>query len=92
MNADRWKVIKNLFQHAIKLPPEQWSAYLDTVCAGDQDLRHEVVSLLAEHVPYDKELRARLSGDEATLRVAPVQPSERPGEPAPATEEPNDAP
>jgi hypothetical protein len=79
MNADRWKVTKGLFQRAIQLPPEQWPAYLDAVCAGDQELRGHVVSLLAEHVPYDGALRARLSSEAAALREVRVTRSDEHG-------------
>jgi hypothetical protein len=65
MNADRWKLTKGLFQRAIQLPPEQWPAYLDAVCAGDRELHGQVASLLAEHVPSDGALRVRLSSERA---------------------------
>ena len=59
MTADRWKMIKWLFQRGLDVPPAEWPAYLDTVCAGDASLRREVASLLAEHDPSATEIFQR---------------------------------
>ena len=90
MSADRWKVVKGLFQRAIKLPPEQWCDYLDGVCAGDESLRRDVASLLAEHEPGARSLLTRLSSEEITLRLVRMRSSDRPAEAADAAEEPTD--
>jgi hypothetical protein len=68
MTADRWRMIKGLFQRALKLPPEEWPAYLDSVSAGDAGLRREVASLLAEHEPGAVSLLGDPGGDEALAR------------------------
>ena len=49
MNSDRWARIDHLLDEAMELPPAERSAYLNNVCAGDDDLRQEVESLLAAH-------------------------------------------
>ena len=70
MNADRWKVVKGLFQRTILLPSDEWSAYLDRLAAGDDDLRMEVASLLTEHEPDQRTLLTQPSSQEITLRLA----------------------
>jgi len=47
MSPDRWQQIEGVFQHAIDLPTIDRIRYLETACAGDDDLRAEVESLLA---------------------------------------------
>ncbi|MGH9936587.1 MAG: protein kinase domain-containing protein [Blastocatellia bacterium] len=49
MTPERWKQIESLYHAALELPPGQRSAYLDEVCASDEGLRREIVSLLASH-------------------------------------------
>jgi serine/threonine protein kinase len=44
--TDRWKLIQDIFQAAAELPASKRSEYLDRVCAGDEELRSEVASLL----------------------------------------------
>jgi serine/threonine protein kinase/WD40 repeat protein len=41
--------VRDLFVAAVKLPPEQWQAFLEGACAGDADVRGEVSDLLREH-------------------------------------------
>jgi hypothetical protein len=48
MRPDRWKTIEETFHAAMERPPQDRPAYLDTVCAGDPELRLEVESLLSE--------------------------------------------
>ncbi|MCP4246299.1 MAG: tetratricopeptide repeat protein [bacterium] len=42
----RHKRVKELFQQAVDLPPEQRAGFLDQVCESDPELRSEVQSLL----------------------------------------------
>jgi serine/threonine protein kinase len=46
MTPERWQQIREVFDGAVSLPCEERAAYLDTICAKDSDLRHEVESLL----------------------------------------------
>ena len=48
MPQDRWKKVEETFHTAMERPAEERSAYLDSVCAGDVELRREVESLLSE--------------------------------------------
>lgn len=46
--ADRWKQIDALLDAALELPAEEHEAFLTKACAGDTDLRQEVLSLLTK--------------------------------------------
>lgn len=46
MKKDRWRQIEAVFAEAVELPVEDSRAYLDRVCAGDDDLRREVDRLI----------------------------------------------
>ncbi len=48
MKPERFKRIDQLFQQALSQPPEKRGSFLEGVCAGDEDLRSEVESLI-EH-------------------------------------------
>src|SRR6266498_2086415 len=41
--------VRDLFVAAVKLPPDQWEAFLKEACAGDDELRGQVSDLLREH-------------------------------------------
>ena len=43
---DRAQIVRNLFEQAVRRPPEERAALLDEKCADDLDLRSEVESLL----------------------------------------------
>jgi Tol biopolymer transport system component len=46
VKPERYKKIDDLFEEAMQRPPEEHSAFLDEACAGDDELRKEVESLL----------------------------------------------
>jgi serine/threonine-protein kinase len=49
MTPERWQRVKELFQSALEREPSQRTAFLDQACAGDEELRKEVESLIASH-------------------------------------------
>ena len=49
MNPERWQRVKELFEAALKRGPEERTAFLAQVCAGDKEIWQEVESLLAAH-------------------------------------------
>jgi serine/threonine-protein kinase len=49
MEADRWQRLKESFWACLELPPAEREAFLDRECAGDAELRAEVISLLVAH-------------------------------------------
>ena len=47
MLAERWQEIERLYHSALERRPEERQAYLASACRADENLRHEVESLLA---------------------------------------------
>jgi serine/threonine-protein kinase len=47
VTPDRWATIERLYHAALARPSEQRAPFLADACAGDDELRHEVESLLA---------------------------------------------
>jgi serine/threonine protein kinase len=46
MKADRWRQLEELYDAAIELPAAERAEYAQEACAGDDDLRRELLSLL----------------------------------------------
>ncbi|HYG63748.1 MAG TPA: serine/threonine-protein kinase, partial [Thermoanaerobaculia bacterium] len=46
-DPERWRRIDGLFAEALELPPDERQGFLAAACAGDDELRSEVESLLA---------------------------------------------
>src|SRR5438874_10361415 len=49
VTPERWKEIEALFEKALELPTDARTAFLEKSCNGDEELRHEVESLLESH-------------------------------------------
>src|SRR5664279_1912911 len=49
MNPDRWEKIESIFQKALDADSGHRARVLEASCAGDESLRQEVESLLAQH-------------------------------------------
>jgi serine/threonine protein kinase len=49
MNPERWQAVGGLFEQALALPPGERTLCIERVSAGDDELRSEVLSLLASH-------------------------------------------
>lgn len=71
MKPERWQRIEKLFYSALGLSPEERRAFLDRACAGDENLRREVESLLESDEQVDSliespaiEAAARLVSDD----------------------------
>ena len=50
MTPERWQQIKNVFDQALQQDVARRTAFLGEVCAGDDQLRSEVESLLSAYV------------------------------------------
>jgi serine/threonine protein kinase len=48
MDSTRWKRVEDVYHAAIGFPVKERAAFLDTACSGDEALRREVESLLAQ--------------------------------------------
>jgi len=46
MNPERWKEVEAIYHAALERPEADRAAFLREACRGDQELRHEVESLL----------------------------------------------
>jgi Tol biopolymer transport system component len=49
MDRERWQQIDRLLSSALQLEPDERQAFLETACAGDEELRREVEDLLHAH-------------------------------------------
>ena len=49
MTPERWEQVERLYHAAIEIESGQRTAFLAEACGGDEELRREVVSLLAAH-------------------------------------------
>lgn len=61
MNETRWRRIEEVFHHAADLAPGQRAEFLADACAGDEDLRREVESLLSNDNTTDNLVGAAVS-------------------------------
>jgi serine/threonine protein kinase/tetratricopeptide (TPR) repeat protein len=52
VDASQWQRVKELFSSALEREQAQRNAFLADACGGDDSLRREVESLLAEHQQY----------------------------------------
>ena len=53
MTQRRWQRVEEVFHQAAILPPDDRDAFLTQVCGGDDELRREVESLLANDLSRD---------------------------------------
>src|SRR5215469_11706421 len=66
MTPERWKLVEKLFNAALEREKGQRGAFLLQACQGDEDVRREVESLLAQEKPADGFLES--SGVEAAVK------------------------
>ncbi len=57
----RWQRVEQIFDAAAELPEPERAALLDRTCAGDEDLRREVESLLAHDLADDHFIEAAVA-------------------------------
>lgn len=67
MTPERWQEIKELLHQAQQLAPDERSAFLERSCRSDQELRHEVQTLLSS----SDEARSFLENSPVSLTLAP---------------------
>jgi eukaryotic-like serine/threonine-protein kinase len=60
MSDDRWRLIEDLFQRAADLPIAERPRFI-AACGGDEELRHQVESLLAHEESRNDVLAAAIS-------------------------------
>jgi eukaryotic-like serine/threonine-protein kinase len=65
----RWQRIEEVFAAAADLPEAERAAFLDQACAGDQDLRRQVESLLSHDDPNDPLIEAVVAAAAPTRKL-----------------------
>ncbi len=70
MNPERWHRIEEVFRTVAECPEDEREAYLTRACGGDDDLRREVLSLLAQDTSEDF-LRSPLADLAASTTAVP---------------------
>lgn len=75
MTPERWNQVKGVFQAALEHENDQRTAFLDEACAGDDDLRREVESMLVADQGGTNPLDLPIS-QMATILLPPGQGSE----------------
>ena len=58
MQAERWQEIDRLFDAVLEREPAERASFLKAACAGDDELLHEVETLLAAHDRAEKFIEA----------------------------------
>ena len=73
MTPEEWKKVRPILESALELDPESRLAYVKSACAGDEGLRAEVESLLADHKQANHSLEeAALEGLRHRIAKDPV--------------------
>jgi tRNA A-37 threonylcarbamoyl transferase component Bud32/WD40 repeat protein len=67
MTPERWQKIEQVFNAALEREPSQREAYLAQACRGDDDLRREVETLLAQEKPAERFLESEAA--EVAMKV-----------------------
>jgi eukaryotic-like serine/threonine-protein kinase len=76
MKPERWKQIEKLYDAALELGGARRAAFLDQACAGDEELRREVASLLASDAQAGSFLAAPAA--EVAARSVAAEPASSP--------------
>jgi eukaryotic-like serine/threonine-protein kinase len=79
MTPERWEQVNELFHSALEREPAQRPAFLDQVCADDQELRKEVESLICSNENPDSFIDGPGFGGAAQL-LAEESPDLSPGQ------------
>lgn len=70
MKSKRWQAVESLYRAALEREPAQRRAFLTEACGGDEELLHEVESLLAYEQPGERFLEGPALELEAQLMAA----------------------
>ena len=75
MKSEPWKEIDSLFHAALEREASERAVFLADVCAGDEELRREVESLIASHEPSDSFIDSLAPGLAAEMLASPPDKS-----------------
>ncbi len=82
MNPEQWERISQIFEKALALQGQARESFLNHICAGDAEFRHEVDSLLASHEEAGSHFLNAADGSLGNAdqpRLSAVQPGRRIG-------------
>jgi len=65
--TQKWERIQSLFLEALDLPPQGRASFLDRACAGDEEVRRQVESLIAHDGTGDQQLAEALEDTAQSL-------------------------
>ena len=75
MDRERWQRIENIFHKALDADEDRRARVLEESCAGDESLRREVESLLAQHENAGEFMERPAFADPARApHLAPARP------------------
>ena len=83
LSAERWERLQKIFDQALALPVPERASFLDTTCAGDDDLRQRAVSWEPSRLIEPSVTCHGMAARMASIDRAIWTPS-RPGWPGPA--------
>jgi serine/threonine protein kinase/Flp pilus assembly protein TadD len=70
MTPERWQQINDLYHSSLEREPFERAAYIAQACAGDEDLRQEIESLVSSHEQGDGFIEQPVAGVVARLLIA----------------------
>lgn len=74
MNPERWRRIEEIYHSALEQESERRDSYLNAACGDDDDLRHEVASLLEQSestLPLTELTAGEAPTEQSATRSAP---------------------
>src|SRR5271163_2608921 len=72
MNPERWEKIESIFNKALDADSGHRASVLEDSCAGDESLRREVESLLAQHEKADEFIERPAFAHPADAPLSPL--------------------
>ena len=80
MKPERWSKIESIFHKALEADESRRGSVIEASCAGDETLRREVETLLAQHSDSASFIeRPAFAGEVNTSGVRPLTPAAAPG-------------
>src|SRR5262245_52971586 len=71
MTPERWGQIEKVFHSALERAPGERAAFLDETCAGDEELRLDLETLLAAHERPESRFEAMFEAIKAEVAAEP---------------------
>src|SRR5262249_57549920 len=72
MTPERWGQIEKVFHSALERARGERAAFLDEACAGDEELRHDLETLLAAHERPESRFEAIFEAIRAEVTADPL--------------------